>query len=350
MSFVKKAVKKVVKFVKRVVKSDIFKIVAIAALTFFTAGVAAGGFAAFSGVSGIGSFFTAVGQTIATGASAMASLVGAQGLSASLAAKGGAAAAAAGLAGAPTAAALAGGIGEVALTASAAAGEVAAGSTIASHLAAANVALPAASSGGFLTTVNNVLGKKVLGDLSVGQIAANGITAGIANVVAQKNKEQQEYVNGYAGGSLMRGGTPGSAINYTYRVGEQSADDEAVSVAAAEQDAVAAATANRQLSNEGLASTGVVTGTSSLDPGPGQVGQEAVGRIQQRIAERGLLEAQSQEQAEMLAAQQQGLVPVDSGGYMNLQKEGATAVPNQTFVDQATQLAYQPRRGLLGAA
>mgnify|MGYP001814162153 CR=1 FL=1 len=58
MSFVKKAVKKVFKFVKKVVKSKIFKWVAIAALTFFTAGVAAGGFAAFTGVSSVGSFFT----------------------------------------------------------------------------------------------------------------------------------------------------------------------------------------------------------------------------------------------------------------------------------------------------
>lgn len=97
MSFVKKAVKKVFKFVKKVVKSKIFKWVAIAAVVFFTAGVAAGGFASFAGVTGIPSFFVAVGQTIATGAASIASGLGFKGLSGSLASKGGAAAVKAGL-------------------------------------------------------------------------------------------------------------------------------------------------------------------------------------------------------------------------------------------------------------
>ena len=97
MSFVKTAVKKVFSFVKKVVKSKVFKWVAIAALTFFTAGVAAGGFAAFTGVTGVGTFFTAVGQTIATGAASMASTLGFQGVSGSLASHGGAAAIQAGL-------------------------------------------------------------------------------------------------------------------------------------------------------------------------------------------------------------------------------------------------------------
>lgn len=97
MSFIKKAVKKVFKVVKKVVKSKWFKWVAIAALTFFTAGVAAGGFAAFAGVNSIGSFFVAVGQTMATGAASMASGLGFKGAAAGLAKHGGAAAIQAGL-------------------------------------------------------------------------------------------------------------------------------------------------------------------------------------------------------------------------------------------------------------
>jgi len=98
MSFLKKAVKKVFGFVKKVVSSKAFKWVAIAAAAFFTAGVAAGGFAAFTGVSSdIGRFFTAVGQTIATGAASVASGLGFKGASASLASHGGAAAIQAGL-------------------------------------------------------------------------------------------------------------------------------------------------------------------------------------------------------------------------------------------------------------
>ena len=67
MSFIKKAVKKVFKVVKKIVKSKIFKIAAVAALTFFTAGVVMGGFGAFTGVSTIGEFFGAVGSTISQG-------------------------------------------------------------------------------------------------------------------------------------------------------------------------------------------------------------------------------------------------------------------------------------------
>jgi hypothetical protein len=97
MSFVKKAVKKVFKAIKKVVKSDLFKWVAIAALTFFTAGVAAGGFAAFTGVSTLPQFFVAVGQTMATGAASITASLGFKGASASLAQHGGAAAIQAGL-------------------------------------------------------------------------------------------------------------------------------------------------------------------------------------------------------------------------------------------------------------
>lgn len=77
MSFVKKAIKKVFKvvkkvvkksisFVKRVVKSDWFKIAAIVALSFFTAGLATGGFAMGS-AGGLTGFFQGVGATISQG-------------------------------------------------------------------------------------------------------------------------------------------------------------------------------------------------------------------------------------------------------------------------------------------
>ncbi len=102
MSFVKKAVKKVFKGVKKVVKSKAFKIAAIAGLTLFTAGVAAGGFGAFAGLGSnftLGGFFTAVGQTIAAGGAKLASMVGLKGLSGSLAKFGGQTAVNAGLIG-----------------------------------------------------------------------------------------------------------------------------------------------------------------------------------------------------------------------------------------------------------
>lgn len=96
MSFIKRAGKKVFKFFKRAVKSTVFKWVAIAALTLFTAGVAAGGFASFAGVAsaggGVGAFFTAVGQTMATGAASVASALGWQGGVNTFAAHGGASA------------------------------------------------------------------------------------------------------------------------------------------------------------------------------------------------------------------------------------------------------------------
>lgn len=83
MSFVVKAVKKVFKkvkkFVKKVVRSDWFKVVAVAALTVFTAGVAAGGWGAFTGVNSIGSFFGAVGSTMANGWTAIGNFVSGNG-------------------------------------------------------------------------------------------------------------------------------------------------------------------------------------------------------------------------------------------------------------------------------
>lgn len=83
MSFVKKAVKKVFSkvksFVKRLVKSKWFKIALVAAITVFTAGVgAAGGWAAFSAQAfsgGIGTFFSTVGSTMASGFSSIVASV-----------------------------------------------------------------------------------------------------------------------------------------------------------------------------------------------------------------------------------------------------------------------------------
>lgn len=218
MSFVKKAIKKVVKTVKKVVKSDIFKYVAIGAAIFFTAGVAAGGFAAFSGVSSIGGFFTAVGQTIATGASAIAGGLGMSGTSNWLAGYGGQAAASAGLAGAPALTAgvtAAQAVTPYAMTAS----KVAAGETIATGLAGAgNVAAAvtptatqfAAMGGtqagaGFLSKVGAVMNKKVLGDLTLGKVAASMVTTGVTEALKGKDKEK-EFANGFVGGGLARGG------------------------------------------------------------------------------------------------------------------------------------------------
>jgi hypothetical protein len=62
MSFVKKALKKAWNFVK-----DNWKTIALVAAIAFTAGVATVGFAAFSGVSSVGGFFSAVGSTMWAG-------------------------------------------------------------------------------------------------------------------------------------------------------------------------------------------------------------------------------------------------------------------------------------------
>ena len=84
MSFVKKAVKKVFKVAKKVRKKVLgglkklwsnkwFRIATIVAASVFTAGIAAGGFAAFSGVTTVSGFMGAVGSTMSAG---MASITG----------------------------------------------------------------------------------------------------------------------------------------------------------------------------------------------------------------------------------------------------------------------------------
>jgi hypothetical protein len=127
-SVAKKVVKKVVKTVKRAVKSKWFKYALMAAAIVFTAGVAAGGFAAFSGVSTVGGFFGAVGQTMATGWTAITGAFGATAATSSSSFGAGT------LAGTPYAAATAGGLSPAAVHAAATAGQV--------------LTLPAAAAGG----------------------------------------------------------------------------------------------------------------------------------------------------------------------------------------------------------
>ena len=253
MSFIKKAVKKVFKVVKKVVKSKIFKIIAIAAIIFFTAGIAAGGFAAFAGVNSVGTFFVAAGQTMATGAAAMAGAVGLQGTSAALAAHGGAAATAAGLAGAPGIAAAGGTVlasaapgvitaetlantalgveGIAASTAGVSAtgtiGGVAAGSGVTTALAAP------VQSGGVWSAIGNVFGKKVLGDVTLGQVVTNGVIAGVTNIINQKGKEKQ-FPNGFVAGGLARGGPEETPDPYSFEFAGASAGDPGTTIDASD--------------------------------------------------------------------------------------------------------------------
>jgi hypothetical protein len=230
MSFVKKAVKKVFKvvkkikkkawsFTKRVVKSDWFKIAAIIALSVFTAGIAAGGFAAFSGVSTVGGFFSAVGTTMSTGftaitgaiakaGSAMGSMFGGGSAAAGSTAATTAASTAAGTAATAGAAeaAVAGGLladagvgvagigvsgvssGASMLAAAEATGLAAAGygSGMAAALGTAGAGA-AGAGGGFLGTIGGMLtsstGKYLMG---------NAVLGGIQSYYADKRAEVQE--------------------------------------------------------------------------------------------------------------------------------------------------------------
>lgn len=226
MSFVKKAVKKVFKFAKRLVKNKIFQVVAIIALSVFTAGVAAGGFAAFSGVNSIGAFFTAVGQTMATGAASITGALGFKGASAALAAKGGAAATAAGLAGAPAAAAATGGIAaasEAAVLAPVTSTSVSVGtgageaatiaaaqeaSVLASVSTTAGTQAGAVAGGGVQSTFGKVMGYKVLGDVTVGQMATSAAMTGFKSALEGSAKNKR-FVNGFVAGGLAHGGPEG---------------------------------------------------------------------------------------------------------------------------------------------
>lgn len=315
MSFVKKAIKKVVKTVKKIVKSDIFKYIVIAAAIFFTAGMVAGGFAAFSTTMSTSGFFTAVGQTIATGASAIAGGLGFQGMSASLAAHGGAMASAAGLQTVASGTMIAG-------------MEVAAGTSVAS-LSATGAGSAAGS--GFLGAVKGVLGKKVLGDVSIGQLAANGITMGIKAKLDAKGKES-DPVNGYVAGGLMRGGGEEAPPAIDYQFGSEGVPEptgepqgeQLVDVGAPEQT-LAGAMAYGQNPGSGIQQM-------LQDRGPlGAPGYGGVAENQRQIASGGF-------------SDQGGLVP--SYG-MGINPMGQQAAPGRVFQRRASQLELQQSGGLV---
>ena len=71
MSFVKKAFKKVKNFVKKY-----WKVIVVAALVVFTAGIATVGFAAFAGASGFSGFMGAMGSTMVAGVQGLGAAVG----------------------------------------------------------------------------------------------------------------------------------------------------------------------------------------------------------------------------------------------------------------------------------
>jgi hypothetical protein len=228
MSFVKKAVKKVfnfhkklfkksLSFTKRLLKNRYFQIALVIAASVFTAGVAAGGFAAFSGVSSVGSFFSAVGTTISTGFSSITAFAtGAQSFAQAFPV----AANALGMTAAPVAATtanttgvLAAGMGAPATTAAAAGGTAAANAAAAtagygagitnSALAAAGQGtaavsgITAASSAGMATLPTTTGWNVINAGTGVGaQPAATGYLSKIGSLLMDKG----------VGGTMMRGG------------------------------------------------------------------------------------------------------------------------------------------------
>jgi len=214
MSFVGKALKKVFKVVKKVVKSKWFKIALIIAASVFTAGVAAGGFAAFSGVSTVGGFFGAVGTTMGTGYSAIIGAVGLGGAAAApvgAGASGAAATTAAGSIGTTGAAINAGGVigtGTVGMGATGiAAGTTANISTALGTVGAISTAAPAATmasaigsavtvapavtatAGTFLTGI----GKALTADTIGGSMLRTGLVMGINGYIRGKENEQAKF-------------------------------------------------------------------------------------------------------------------------------------------------------------
>ena len=316
MSFVKTAVKKVFTFIKKVVKSKVFKWVAIAALTFFTAGVAAGGFAAFTGVTGVGSFFTAVGQTIATGAASIASTLGFKATAGKIAAHGGAAAIQAGLtttATSATGAALTADVLTGTITAEGAAGGVLAqrggealalsakGTALASSEAAALLAanpafvteagLTASTIGTQLeiaaNTLTQVAAKKGISD-TVWKGVQVGFTAMAASKAAQKRRSRPTFVaGGLSHGKSDRsfGPNPFFVIGGPRGTNAVTQEQAAPQAPATEQATLAGQLA-RQESPEGVATTpqqpsGVlaapVQGPAALPQEAQAVAQEAQG-------------------------------------------------------------------------
>ena len=86
MKFLKKAIKKVFKPIKKFAKSTLGKVALTVGATFFTAGLGTVGFGAFKGAQGVAGILGAVGKTVAAGAQGMLGALGiGQGLSSNLA-------------------------------------------------------------------------------------------------------------------------------------------------------------------------------------------------------------------------------------------------------------------------
>lgn len=320
MSFVKKAIKKVVKTVKKIVKSKIFKYVVIAAAIFFTAGVAAGGFAAFSGVSSIGGFFTAVGQTIATGASAIAGGLGFQGASSTLAGYGGAAAEAAGL---TASSQILAPVVVNAMTVGTGAGQAA-------TVAAAQTAAGQAAGSGFLASVKGVLGKKVIGDATIGELASKGIMTAVTASLKSKGDEK-EYANSFVAGGVARGGGSEAPAPIDYEFGGQQdlALPSAGEQAGAKQGApVEEPTLAAQMAQGGEAQPSPVSRIQALIQERGPISQPGYGGLAQYAgpARGGLAPQEAAVNPQLLVGQPSGAPP-----------EG------RTFTQGASQLQYAPR-------
>ncbi len=199
MSFVKKAVKKVFKvvkkvvkktisFTKRVIKSPWFKIAAVIALSLFTAGIAAGGFAAFGSSmaaagGGVGGFFTAVGSTIAQGFTAITGMVAKAGAGIK------------GMFGAANAGTAAGGFGAGTMggtSFAAGATNVSLAGMLPAAAETAGLAASVTSGGGFLSTLGS-LGSKLVPETTLGKLMMfQGISSGIQGYYKQKELDKQE--------------------------------------------------------------------------------------------------------------------------------------------------------------
>lgn len=191
MSFVKKAVRKVFRGAKKFVKKY-GKYVAAAAGLFFTSGLAAGGFSAFQGVGDVGSFFGAVGKTMAVGAQAMGGSLGiGQGVSGSLSAS-------TGVAEGTT-------LGTGALAQSFGASAGTAGAQAAGQAAAQTAAQ--SGGGGFMGKVGNAL--QGMTSSPTGQyMLAQGIMGGIQSYMAGKkeDEERERYNKSTVWGGPRKGG------------------------------------------------------------------------------------------------------------------------------------------------
>lgn len=340
MSFVKKAVKKVFKFVKRLVKNKVFQVIAVVALSVFTAGVAAGGFAAFSGVNSVGAFFTAVGQTMATGAASIASSLGFQGAAQSLAAKGGMAAVKAGLV---TTAETAGSIASSAAAAAAKAGAAGNASMAAAHGATAKAAatmahaLPAAgttaaqaAATGVSGTFSKILGKKVLGNVTTGQLATNMAMTGMKSYMEGKASDKARP-NGYVAGDVARGGGS-ETFDYTITGGGPRGE-------APDAEQALASNTQAEIGEQGESLAGQM---ARSEPEP-------TGGLAEYAGEPAAQQYAQQDYGEAIT----GGESLDgySGGQMQTEQAGpAGLVPDSPFQDRATRIQYDPRRqGLVGA-